>query len=150
MEKNVEDVFHKLYQLQENLEKQYENMEECGINEYLKDERYKKYWELIHSTFDKELLAKVDNKIGYGKFIDKLYLDTLYSLYEDKPRILDEYKGYTLKAGKDCYGNESAFININEVQQSDAIDLFNEQSLITRFREVIDENEINPYFYGLQ
>lgn len=149
MEQEKQEVFLKLYSLRNELEKLYaEYMEkenkDFDIEEWIEknkdksDSLYRQYWELVHQSFDKELINKVESKIGYGKFIDEKFLDTLYELYDEIPKVLDEYKGFTLKTCKDCWGNVSAFVYSSNRQYSEAIDLFDEQSLIHNFRAIID------------
>lgn len=111
------------------------------------DAIYKEYWHLIYDNFGNKMINLAEQKIGLGKFTTLEFLDALEEVIENAPRIVDEYQGYVLKRCKDCWGDMSYFVYLNNRQYSESLDYLNDEVAIKYFRHSIDDQPGDPNFY---
>lgn len=147
---DTQELFRKIYEIGSELEHQM-NQDTDPIEwqqrlEESEDALYKEYCHLIHDNFDRELLAEVEKRVGYGMFCTYDYYIALEEEYNRRPRVIDEYRGYTLKRCLDCFGCTSYFVYKNGRQQVDGLDYFSDDSARRGFRAAIDDNKNDPYF----
>ena len=93
------------------------------------DTIYKEYWHLIYDNFGNEMINLAEEVI------------------ENAPRTVDEYQGYVLKRCKDCWGDMSYFVYLNNRQYSESLDYPNDEVAIKYFRHSIDDQPGDPNFY---
>lgn len=128
-----------------NKHQELENQESPLLEEDL-DKLYNEYWHLIHDNIDKDIIIKVEERIGFDKFATVSFLDTLDEMLKDQDRIIDKYQGYTLMYTKDCWGDMSYFVFYNGRQQSESLSFVFDETAKVYFRRAIDENPGDPDF----
>lgn len=87
----MEYLFQSLYELQSQLKDVLEQelyhinngMDICDLDT-LEANIYRQYFNAVTSNFSTHILSMVDERIGYGRFLDKEYLDTLKAIVEEQ------------------------------------------------------------------
>lgn len=78
-----------LYELQEKMEileaRIKDTQDPVWMEAWMKehDECYALYWERVYQLADRSVLEEVERRIGYGHFIDRIFLETLEEVLKE-------------------------------------------------------------------